>query len=172
MSNFQEKANFIWQVADDILFGTFMHNEFRDVVLPFVVMRRLDSILEDSKDSVIKAYKQFKGKLSEEKLSPILLKATKGLKFYNTSDFDLKRLTQDDKNTEINFNHYINGYSENVRDILENFKLKGIIEKLVNNDLLYQLIVKFNEIDLHPEKVTNHEMGQIYEELLRRFDLS
>ena len=170
MADFQGKANFIWQVADDILFGTFMHNEFRDVVLPFVVMRRLDSILEDSKDSVIKTYKQFQGKLSEDKLPPILLKATKGLKFYNTSDFDMRRLAQDDKNIEINFKHYINGYSENVRDILTNFELTSVVEKLVKNDLLFQLVDKFTEIDLQPKSVSNHEMGQIYEELLRRFN--
>lgn len=168
MTNFQDKANFIWQVADDILFGPFMHNEFRDVVLPFLVLRRLDCVLEDKKDAVIETHKKFKDKLPD--LSQVLLKATGGLKFYNTSFFDLRRLSQDSNNIELNFNNYINGFSPNVREILDNFQIHKVVEKLVKNDLLFQIVDKFTEIDLHPDKVTNHEMGYIYEELLRRFN--
>lgn len=168
MTNFQEKANFIWQVADDILFGPFQHHEFRDVVLPFVVLRRLDCILEPVKDKVIKTYKEFKNKLPDA--SQVLLQETDGLKFYNHSDYDLRRLSQDSKNVELNFNNYVNGYSKNVYVILENFQLEKIVSKLVKNDLLFMLIDKFTEIDLHPDKVSNHEMGYIYEELLRRFN--
>lgn len=168
MTNFQDKANFIWQVADDILFGAFMHNEFRDVVLPFLVLRRLDCIYEDVKPNVLKMHTDFKDKLPD--IEPVLLKATGGLGFYNTSPYDLKKLSQDSKNIELNFNNYINGYSLNVREILENFQLDKIIAKLVKNDLLYQLIDKFTEIDLHIDKVSNLEMGYIYEELLRKFN--
>ena len=168
MTNFQDKANFIWQVADDILFGAFMHNEFRDVVLPFLVLRRLDCIYEDVKPHVLKMHTEFADKLPD--LEPVLLKATGGLGFYNTSPYDLKKLSQDSKNIELNFNNYINGYSANVREILENFQLDKVIAKLVKNDLLYQLIDKFTELDLHIDKVSNLEMGYIYEELLRKFN--
>jgi type I restriction enzyme M protein len=167
MDNFQEKANFIWQVADDILRGTFKQHEYGDVILPFVVLRRLDCVLEDSKDEVIETYEKFKNKLPDP--SQILLKATGGINFYNTSHFDLKRLSQDAKQIEQNFNNYLNNYSENVRDIIDNFQLDRIIRRLASNDLLFLLIGKFTEIDLHPDKVSNHGMGYIFEELLRRF---
>lgn len=108
MTNFQDKANFIWQVADDILFGAFMHNEFRDVVLPFLVLRRLDCIYEDVKPQVLKMHTDFKDKLPD--IEPVLLKTTGGLGFYNTSPYDLRKLSQDSKNIELNFNNYINGY--------------------------------------------------------------
>ncbi len=121
MNNFQEKANFIWQVADDILRGTFKQHEYGDVILPFVVLRRLDCVLEDHKDAVIGTFKKFKDKLPE--LGPVLLKETKGLNFYNTSPYDLRRLAQDLGNIDINFNNYINGYSKNVLEIIENFQI-------------------------------------------------
>lgn len=167
MENFQEKANFIWQVADDILRGTFKQHEYGDAILPFVVLRRLDCVLEKRKDRVIETYEKFKDKLQDP--SQILLKSTNGKKFYNTSHYDLKRLSQDAKEIELNFNSYLNNYSENVRDIIENFQIEKIIKRLANNDLLFLLINKFTEIDLHPDKVSNHEMGYIFEELLRRF---
>lgn len=167
MNNFQDKANFIWQVADDILRGAFKQHEFGDVILPFVVLRRLDCVLEDHKEEVIKTYKKFKDKLPDP--GPVLLKATNGLKFYNTSNYDLRRLAQDSGNIELNFNNYINGYSENVREIIESFQIDKIVSKLVKNEYLFMLVDKFTEIDLHPDKVSNHEMGYIFEELLRRF---
>jgi len=167
MDNSHNKANFIWQVADDILRGTFKQHEYGDIILPFVVLRRLDCVLEDSKDKVIQTYEKFKDKLKDP--SQIILKATDGKNFYNTSHYDLKRLSQDAKEIELNFNNYINGYSENVRDIIENFQLDKIITRLANNDLLFILINKFTEIDLHPDIVPNHQMGYIFEELLRRF---
>lgn len=169
--NFQDKANFIWQVADDILFGPFMHNEFRDVVLPFVVLRRLDCIYTDeSRASVQDAYDKFKDVFSEDDLEPILLNSTGGLKFYNVSDFSLTRLAKNAQAIEENFNFYIKSYSRNVRDILQNFKLEGVLAKLIKNNLLYQLTSKFTEIDLHPSVVSNHEMGYIYEHLLYKFN--
>ena len=167
MNNFQDKANFIWQVADDILRGTFKQHEYGDVILPFVVLRRLDCVLESQKDAVIETYEEFKDKLPDP--SPVLLQSTGGLNFYNTSKYDLHRLGQDAGNIELNFNNYINGYSENVHEIIENFQIEKIITRLSKNDLLKNLVDKFTEIDLHPEAVSNHEMGYIFEELLRRF---
>lgn len=167
MNNFQDKASFIWQVADDILRGTFKQHEYGDVILPFVVLRRLDCVLEDHKDDVIKTYDNFKDKLPDP--TQVLLKAAKGANFYNTSFYDLRRLSQDSGNIELNFNNYINGYSKNVREIIENFQIDKLVSKLVKNDLLFMLVDKFTEIDLNPSLVKNHEMGYIFEELLRRF---
>ncbi len=167
MDNFQDNTNFIWTVADDILRGAFKQHEYGDVILPFVVLRRLDCVLEDSKDKVIGTYKEFKDKLPDP--SKVILQSTEGLNFYNTSYYDLRRLKQDSGNIELNFNNYINGFSENVREILENFQIDKIVTKMVKNDLLFMLVDKFTEIDLHPNVVSNHEMGYIFEELLRRF---
>jgi len=157
----------IWQVADDILRGVFKQHEYGDVILPFVVLRRLDCVMENCKDDVIKAFKKFKKKLPDP--TQVLLKATNGLNFYNTSYYDLRRLAQDAGSIELNFNNYINGYNKDVREIIENFQIDKIKAKLVKNDLLFMLVDKFTEIDLHPDLVSNHEMGYIFEELLRRF---
>jgi type I restriction enzyme M protein len=168
-NNFQDKANFIWQVADDILRGTFKAHEYGDVILPFVVLRRLDLVLEPQKDAVIQQFEQFKAALDEERMLPILRQAAGGINFYNHSIYDLRRLAQDARNIELNFNHYLNGYSKNVREIIENFQLEKIITKLAKDNLLYQLVEKFTAVDLSPKNVTNHDMGYIFEELLRRF---
>mgnify|MGYP001296147670 CR=1 FL=1 len=169
MTDFHSKANFIWQVADDILRGSFKQHEYGDVILPFVVLRRLDCVLEPKKDEVYETFQQFKEQLSEDSLKPVILNVADGLNFYNVSKYDLKRLSQDSKNIEMNFKNYLNGFSDNVVDIIDNFQLDKIITKLVKNDLLFMLVDRFTEIDLNPQKVKNHEMGYIFEELLRRF---
>jgi len=169
MTNFHENANFIWQVADDILRGSFKAHEYGDVILPFVVLRRLDCVLEPKKDEVYTTYNKFNNKLDEDKLKPVLIK-TSGLNFYNISKFDLRRLAQDSKNIEQNIWNYLNNFSKNVRDILDNFQIDKTIQKLQKNNLLFMLIDKFTEIDLHPNKVSNHQMGYIFEELIRRFN--
>jgi type I restriction enzyme M protein len=167
MNNFQDKANFIWQVADDILRGSYKQHEYGDVILPFVVLRRLDCVLDAKKEKVLETYNKFKKTLPD--VHKVLLKAS-GLNFYNTSKYDLQRLSQDSKNLELNFNNYVNGFSDNVREILENFQIDKIIEKLNKNKLLFLMVGKFTEIDLHPNLVSNHEMGYIFEELIRRFN--
>lgn len=170
VETFQTRANFIWQVADDILRGTFKAHEYGEVILPFVVLRRLDCVLKPHKAEVIRAYKEFKDKLpEEERLAPILSQAAGGRRFYNCSDYDLERLAQDAANIELNFNLYLNGYSPNVRQTIENFHLDPNLAKLIDNDLLFMLVDKFTEVDLSPEEVPNHEMGYIFEELLRKF---
>jgi len=167
MNNFQDKANFIWQVADDILRGAFKQHEYGDVILPFVVLRRMDCVLENTKDAVIDTYNKFKDSLPDP--SPLVKEAAGNLNFYNTSFYDLRRLTQDAKNIDLNFNNYIRGYSPNVQEILESFHIDKVVSKLVMNDYLFKLVDKFTEVELHPDKVSNHQMGYIFEELLRRF---
>ena len=170
MANYQELANLVWNVADDVLRGLFKPHEYGDITLPFLVLRRLDCILDedDRKEKAINTYNQFKDKVPEDALPPIILKAT-NTSFYNTSQYDLSRLKEDPNNIRLNFENYLNGFSQDVRDIIENFHLDGFIERLDNNNRLFIFCDKFTEVDLHPDKVDNHTMGQVFEELLRRF---
>lgn len=166
MSKFQELSSLIWNVSDDVLRGLFKPHEYGDVILPFVSLRRLDCVIEPRKDEIYNLYEEYKNKVEEP--SPII-KNRINTEFYNTSKFDLSRLKQDPKNIYINFQNYINGFSKNVYDIIENFQLDKPVEKLHKNNRLFQLIEKFTSIDLHPHVVDNHTMGQVYEELLRKF---
>jgi type I restriction enzyme M protein len=166
MSNHNEISSFIWRVCDDELRGLFKPHEYGEVILPFVVLRRLDCLLEEKKDEVVELYNELKDQIDD--LSPIIRKRT-GLSFYNTSRFDLKRLKSDPNGLKMNFPNYLNGFSENVFQIIENFQLDKPVEKLLKNNKLYSLIDKFTEVDLHPSKVDNHTMGSIFEELLRKF---
>ena len=170
MANYQELANLVWNVADDVLRGLFKPHEYGDITLPFLVLRRLDCILDedDRKEKAINTYNQFKDKVPEDALPPIILRAT-NTSFYNTSQYDLSRLKEDPNNIRLNFENYLNGFSQDVRDIIENFHLDGFIERLDNNNRLFIFCDKFTEVDLHPNKVDNHTMGQVFEDLLRRF---
>ena len=170
MANYQELANLVWNVADDVLRGLFKPHEYGDITLPFLVLRRLDCLLDEDgrKEKVINTYNQYNGKVSEDLLPPIILRET-DTNFYNTSQYDLSRLKEDSKNIHLNFENYLNGFSKDVRDIIENFNLDGFIERLHKSDRLFIFCDKFTEVDLHPNKVDNHTMGQVFEELLRRF---
>ena len=170
MANYQELANLVWNVADDVLRGLFKPHEYGDITLPFLVLRRLDCLLDEDgrKEKGINTYNQYNGKVSEDLLPPIILRET-DTSFYNTSQYDLSRLKEDSKNIHLNFENYLNGFSKDVRDIIENFNLDGFIERLHKSDRLFIFCDKFTEVDLHPDKVDNHTMGQVFEELLRRF---
>ena len=170
MANYQELANLVWKVADDVLRGLFKPHEYGDITLPFLVLRRLDCILDEDgrKKIAIDAYDQFKDDVPEDRLPQIIESAT-GINFYNISQYDLSRLTEDPNNIHLNFVNYINGFSEDVRDIIENFNLDGFIERLHKSNRLFRFCREFTEVDLHPDKVDNHTMGQVFEELLRRF---
>ena len=159
-------SSLIWSSADDVLRGLFKPSEYGRVILPFVVMRRLDCVLEPKKDEVYELYNKFKDQLSDP--SPVILRQV-GLPFFNTSKFDLSRIKSDPTNVLMNFNNYVQGYSKNVLDIIENFSINPLVEKLHKNKRLYLLIDKFTEFDLHPDKIDNHQMGSVYEELLRKF---
>ena len=170
MANYQELANLVWNVADDVLRGLFKPHEYGDITLPFLVLRRLDCILTeaDRKDKGIDAYNRFKEVVPEDSLPQIILNETKS-SFYNTSRYDLSRLKADPNNIRLNFNNYLNGFSKDVRDIIENFNLGQFIDRLDKNNRLFIFCDKFTEVDLHPNQVDNHTMGQVFEELLRRF---
>lgn len=166
MSTHQEISSFIWKVCDDELRGLFHQYQYGEVILPFIVLRRLDCLLEPRKDEVVELYNQIRMDVDDP--SPII-KRKIGLSFFNYSQYDLRRLKSDPNGLKMNFQNYINGYSENVFQILENFQLDKPVEKLLKNKKLYSLIDKFTEVDLHPDVVDNHMMGSIFEELLRRF---
>jgi type I restriction enzyme M protein len=166
MSNHNEISSFIWRVCDDELRGLFKPHEYGEVILPFVVLRRLDCLLEPTKDEVVELYEELKDQIDDP--TPIIRKKS-GLSFYNSSRFDLKRLKSDPNGLKMNFPNYLNGFSENVFQIIENFQLDKPVEKLLKNNKLYSLIDKFTEVDLHPNVVDNHTMGSIFEELLRKF---
>ena len=161
----QNNAAFIWSIAN-LLRGTYKAADYGKVVLPFTVLRRLDSALEGSKQAVLEAKKQ--KSTSGAALDFILQKAS-GYSFYNTSPYDLKKAAGDTTNLKANLLSYIDGFSSNVRDIFEKYDFSAQLAKLDENDLLLLVTQKFSQIDLHPDKVSNIEMGIIFEELIRQF---
>lgn len=168
----QPVINFLWTVADDVLVNTYQKGKYKDVILPMVVIRRLDLLLEPTKDQVLETFTQYKDKL--QNLDSLLTnsKFGSGLAFYNTSKFTLKKLLDDPKNLRSNFENYLNGFSENVQDIIKQFKFRNEIETLDEADILFSLIEKFcsPKVELHPDKLPPLAMGYVYEDLVRRFN--
>ncbi len=167
MTDKRPEIDFIFRITNDVLWNTFRKNEIGDVMLPFMVLRRLDCMLEPSKKKVRESFLKFKDQVKPDKLPPILKKAAGDLSYYNVSQYDLRSLTQDPQNIEINFRDYLIGFSDNVTDIIENFQFDKVIARLVKNHLLFQMITAISEVDLHNDKVSNHDMGYIFEELIR-----
>jgi len=168
MNNFGEKVNFLWSIAE-LLRDRFKRGKYQDVILPFTVLRRIDCVLAPTKQKVLETHAKLKGKL--ENLDPQLRKAS-GFAFYNTSKYDFQRLLDDSSGLATNLRTYLNGFSENMREVLEKFDFPNTISKLDEHGLLFMVMERFNSnsIDLHPDKVSNHEMGYIFEELVRRFN--
>ena len=159
--------SFVWRITDDVLRDTFKKNEIGEVMLPFVVIRRIDCILAPVNAKVQAAYANFKDKVAADKLDPILRKAAGNLKFYNTSRHILLSLVDDAKNIGINFDNYLNGFSPEVTEILRNFQFDKVVARLKRNALLYQMVQAVASLDFSPEKYDNHDMGYIFEELIR-----
>lgn len=174
MTNIGEISGFIWGIADSVLRGAYKRNEYQKVILPFTVLKRFDSVLEHSKKDVVDTYEVNKERM--DFLKPILMSKSvdedgRELGFYNYSRFDFKTVLEDPDNIGENIKFYINSFSSNVTDILENFDIEKQIAKLSKANLLYLLIKKFNEttLDLSPKNISNHDMGTIFEELIRKF---
>lgn len=163
-----EKASLIWSIADKLV-GVYKPHEYGDVILPLTVIKRFDSVLSDTRDKVLEMAKKYPETFAKR---DFILKETAGQKFYNTSKYDFKKLLDDPDNIEENFYNYINGYSDEVKDIIKNFDLNKQIEKMAGNGILYQVIDTFNseKANLHPNYVSNIEMGYIFEEIIRRFN--
>lgn len=169
-ANINEKASLIWAIADKLT-GVYKPHEYGEVILPLTVIRRFDCILSDTKGAVLKKYEEVKNLPLRNVL---LKKATGGLDFYNTSKFTFERLLDDPDNIEANFRDYLNGFSENVQDIIEKFKFDSHITTMANKGILYIVIKEFTspKANLHPDVISNLEMGYIFEEIIRRFSES
>lgn len=163
--NHQALSSFIWSVAD-LLRGDYKQSEYGKVILPFTVLRRLDCVLEATKADVL-AEIDAKQSLGIN-LEPFLLRKS-GASFYNSSPIDMKKLMGDQDHIKENLYSYIQAFSPAVRDIFERFDFFTQIERLHKCNLLYQVAEKFAAIDLHPEAVSNNDMGQVFEELIRKF---
>ena len=158
-------AAFIWSVAD-LLRGDYKQSEYGKVVLPLTVIRRLDCVLEPTKQAVLEKHKQLAGKI--ENVEPVL-QAVAGEQFYNTSPLTFTKLLDDPNTIADSLQLYIGGFSEAAKDVIDKFDFGIQIDRLRKANVLYQVVGKFSEIDLHPEAVSNIEMGYLYEELIRRF---
>lgn len=168
-ANISEKAGLIWAIADKLT-GVYKPHEYGQVILPLTVIRRFDCILADTKDAVMKKYEEVKNLPMKD----VLLRKASGKDFYNTSKYTFEKLLDDPDNIEENFRDYLNGFSENVNDILLKFKFDGQITTMADKGILYIVIKEFTtpKANLHPDVISNLEMGYIFEEIIRRFSES
>ena len=160
-----ELSGFIWQVAD-LLRGNYRQSDYGKVILPFTILRRLDCVLEPTKAAVLAEH----AKRTKEGVdpTPFLTRIAKQ-SFYNSSPLDLSKTLTDPSHIKANLISYVNGFSSNIGDIFEKYDFDNQIEKLASADLLFLVTQKFAEVDLHPEVVSNADMGSVFEELIRKF---
>ena len=168
-TSINEKAALIWAIADKLT-GVYKPHEYGEVILPLTVIRRFDCILANTKEAVLEKYDEVK----TLPMRDVLLRKVSGYEFYNTSKYTFEKLLDDPDNIEENFHDYLNGFSENVRDIIEKFKFDGHIDTMANKGILYIVIKEFTSTraNLHPDVISNLEMGYIFEEIIRRFSES
>lgn len=171
--NIQEKANLIWEIATHLV-GFYKPHEYGKVILPMTVLKRFDDALAPTKEKVLETYKKLNEQGAEGEVRDGALCLASGYSFYNTSKFDFARLLADDKNIEANFEDYLQGFSDNVKDILANFKFADEVKNMVKGNVLYVVIQEFNskKADMSPDKITSMDMGYIFEELIRKFSES
>src|SRR5215470_4939203 len=165
-------VSFIWGIADDVLRDLFKRGKYPEVILPMCVVRRFDAVLEPTKKAVLEAKQMLDGSGIVEQDAALC--GASGQAFYNTSKFSLRDLRSRGSQQQLlaDFEDYLNGFSPNVQDIIDNFKLRNQLSTLSKADALGTLINKFldPEIDLSPAAIDNHAMGTIFEELVRRFN--
>ena len=171
--NIREKANLIWEIATHLV-GLHKPHEYGKVILPMTVLKRFDDALAPSKAKVLEANEKLHLTYSDSAIRDGALCRVSGYPFYNTSKFDFARLLADPDNIEANFEDYLQGYSDNVKDILENFKFDDEVKTMVKGKVLYVVIQEFNskKADMSPNKITSTDMGYIFEELIRKFSES
>ncbi len=176
-------VSFIWAIADDCLRDVFVRGKYRDVILPMFVMRRLDCLLEPSKEAVLEEVRFQRDEAEMVELDPHGLRDASGYVFYNTSHFTLKSLLGNPSQLEANLRNYLDGFSDNVKEIIEKFDLRNQIRKMAQSDVLHNVIEKFvsEEINLSPidrkdpegrtlPGLSNLGMGYVFEELIRKFN--
>ncbi|MDI3285043.1 class I SAM-dependent DNA methyltransferase [Polyangium sp. 15x6] len=169
--SFREITDFLWQNAERLR-GVYKPNEYDKVILPLLVVRRLECVLAPTKDKVLKKLAELQGK-GMKVADPIVdsvLRKTSGVPFYNTSPLDFERLTGDSQQIAQHLRSYLKAFSPNARDIIEQFKFDEQITRLDEGNLLFQVVKLFAEVNLHPDVVSNHVMGRVFEELIRRFN--
>ncbi|MFX3626461.1 type I restriction-modification system subunit M [Campylobacter sp. LH-2024] len=181
-ARFQPIINFIWGVADDLLRDVYVKGKYRDIILPMTVLRRVDVILEPTKDKILDLYEQFKDKI--DSFDFLGMSTGNGLGFYNYSKFTLQTLLNDPKNIRVNFENYLDGFSENIKDIISKFEFKNQLDRLENANILFGVIERFcspkinlsiapildSKGNIIQEGLSNLGMGYVFEELIRKFN--
>lgn len=163
---YNEIVNFLWGVAD-LIRDSFKRGKYADVILPLTVLRRIDAVLAPKKEAVLEANAKYQGKLDN---IDDYLRSISGYAFYNTSRYDFEKLIADSTNLASNLRNYIAGFSPNMREVIDKFDFDNTISKLDDAGLLFQVLERFKNVDLHPERVSNPMMGTIFEELIRKFN--
>jgi len=172
-ANIQAKANLIWEIATHLV-GLFKPHEYGKVILPMTVLKRFDDALKTTKDAVVEMAKKLDEQKIEGEARDGILCRTSGYDFYNTSNFDFAKLIADPDGVEINFEAYLQGFSENVKDIIDNFDFTNTMKLMVKGGVLFVTLQEFNSVkaDMSPDKITSADMGYIFEELIRKFSES
>lgn len=172
MSDSNEISKFVWRTAV-LIRDKFKRGDYEEVILPFVVLRRLDCVLEPNNEDVREAYEQYGDQLNEQALQEVLKDAADA-PFYNYSEYTLETLLDEPSDIERNLKEYVHSFSPAMQEVLDNFGFESTIEELAKHDLLYKVVKRFTqpEVDLHPDRVGNSTMGDIFEELIRRFNES
>lgn len=171
--NINEQANLVWSIADRGLRNNFKKGQYAHYIVPLVILKRFDSVLQETKVQVLEKYDSISSVKIDE-IKEKMLREASGYNFYNTSKYDLQKLMDDPMNLRTNMVDYIRGFSPNVREIMENSKGLDIITKIINMDdkkILYTVMEALNDpkIDLHPNRMSNRDMGYLFEEIIRRF---
>lgn len=172
-ANIRAKANLIWEIATHLV-GLFKPHEYGKVILPMTVLKRFDDALAPTKQAVLDEYEQCRKLGIGETAMQGLLEEAAGLRFYNHSKYDFKKLAADPDNIASNFEDYLLGFSPNVKDIIDNFEFNAEVKKMVDGGVLYVVIQEFlsPKGDMSPEKITSTDMGYVFEELIRKFSES
>lgn len=168
MSKSHELSNFIWSIAD-LLRGPYRPPQYERVMLPLVVLRRFDCVLKPTKQAVLDKFNKLGGKHHGEALDSVLNQVS-GQRFHNHSPLTFERLLGDPDHVHLHLQSYINGFSENVQRIFDYFSFSDEIKRLHEHNILFLVVRKFCEVDLHPDTVDNIEMGLLFEDLIRRFN--
>ncbi|MFC9059114.1 N-6 DNA methylase [Streptomyces sp. NPDC057074] len=164
-SKHTELANNAWSVAE-LLRGDYKQSDYGKVILPFTVLRRLECVLEPTREKVVETVARFAGQDID---TGHFLRRASGHSFYNKSDLTLRKIAADPQNAAKNLQIYVGAFSDNAREVLDKYEFNQQVRKLDGANLLYQVIGRFTDLDLHPDVVPNHNMGYIFEELIRRF---
>lgn len=166
MADINEKVRLVFKIAD-LLRGPYTPDKYGNIIIPMAIIRRFDCILEEKHAEIQRVLEAFKGK-DEEVIEKAVYRAT-NIPFYSKSGFTLAKVVSEPQNVDINFDAYINGFSKNVLDILQNLEFKKEVNNMNKNNLLFQVLKGFLDVDFHSDTIDEMSMGYIFEEIIRRF---